>query len=258
MTVYLHAAWVGARRTFAARGELVTQLGLFVFIIVALSSLWRAATGAGGGSVGGYDVTALVWYIVFAESCVVPIPQRTIETIGDEIGSGEIAIAMLRPVSVLGLRFALDLGGALARQLCFLGVGSVIAVLVAGAPHNGLTMLLAGPAVVLALATNLAAQHALAGVAFWLRDARSTWFLFGKLVLIGGGVLIPLDLLPAALSAVCRVLPFASMAYAPGSLAAGRMQPALLVAQAGWLVLLLILAAVVFSRGLRRVEVLGG
>ena len=258
MSVYLHAAWTGARRTFAARGELVTQLGLFVFIVVALSSLWRAATAAGGGTVGGYDVTALVWYIVVAESCVVPIPQRTIETIGEEIGSGEVAIAMLRPVSVLGLRYALDLGGAAGRQLCFLTAGSVIALLVAGAPHDGGAMLLVVPSVVLALATNLAAQHALAGVAFWVRDARSTWFLFGKLVLIGGGVLIPLDLLPQALGAVCRVLPFASMAAAPATLAAGRMDPMLLLTQAAWLTALLVLAAVIFSRGLRRVEVLGG
>ena len=257
MRLYLYALMTGARRTFAARGELVTQIGLFLLIVVALTSLWHAATATAGGSIGGWDVTALTWYVVAAESCVVPIPQRTIEEIGDDIGSGEVAVAMLRPVSVLGLRYALGLGAALARQLCFLTVGGGLALVVAGPPRGGAAVV-AVPGVVLGLALNLGFQHALAGAAFWLRDARSTWFLFGKLVLIGGGVLIPLDLLPNALGSVCRALPFAAMAYVPGSLAAGRGSIWLLAVQAAWLLVALGLAALVFRRGLRRVEVLGG
>ena len=86
---------------------------------------------------------------------------------------------------------------------------------------------------VLAVGCNLVAQHAFAGAAFWLRDARSTWFLYQKLVFLLGGMLLPLEFLPTGLGDVARALPFAAMAYAPARLASGHVEPWLLLVQVG-------------------------
>src|SRR5207237_354650 len=176
---------------------------------------------------------------------------------GWDLASGTIATEMLRPASVLGLRLAAELGEALVRLACALAVGATVVWLEVGSPPSPAAAL-AVPAMVLAVACNLAAQHAFAGAAFWLRDARSSWFLYQKLVFLLGGMLLPLEFLPGPLAVAARVLPFSTMAYAPARLMSGHTEPWLLAVQAAWLAALVAAAAGVFHAGERRLQVVGG
>ena len=73
-----------------------------------------------------------------------------------------------------------------------------------------------------------------------------------------GGMLIPLEVLPGWLRATALVLPFRAMAYAPGWLASGHLEPILLVEQVGWLAVLACIATAVFGAGERRLQVVRG
>jgi ABC-2 type transport system permease protein len=138
-------------------------------------------------------------------------------------------------------------------------VGVVLAFVTVGRrPASVAALLLAVPSLVLAVACNLVGQHAFAAASFWIRDARATWFLYQKVVFVVGGMLLPLEVLPAPVAAVARALPFMAMAYAPGRLAAGFFEPVLLLVQAGWLVALSFVAVAVFRAGERRLQVVGG
>ena len=258
MTAMAAQAHIAARRALHQPGDLAVRVIFYALILVIFSALWSAATQANGGSIAGYDDRALLWYVAFAEGAVIATKPRMIESIGWDISSGAIVIEMLRPASVVGLRLAAELGEALVRLVAALLVGSVIVWLYVGPPPSGEALALAVPSCLLALACNLAAQHAFAGVAFWLRDARSTWFLYQKLVFLVGGMLLPLEFLPATLEAVAKALPFAAMAYAPARLASGHVEPVLLAVQLGWLIVLLGCAVAVFAAGERRLEVVGG
>jgi ABC-2 type transport system permease protein len=242
----------------AERGGLAVTLVFYVLVTVVLGSLWRAAAGANGGSVAGYSVVAITWYVAMTEATTVSIRQRLISDVGRDIGSGAIAVELLRPAPVLGVRLAAELGHVLPRLAACVLTGAVLSGIVAGPPPHAAALALAIPSLVLALACNLAAQYAFAGTAFWLRDAGSAWFLYQKLVFIMGGMLIPLEALPDWLHRVASVLPFQAMSYAPARLASGHFEPVLLVEQAGWLVLLLTVAAAVFRAGERRLQVVGG
>jgi ABC-2 type transport system permease protein len=243
-------ASLSARRALRQRGELAVRVAFYAIILVIFSALWSAAAGANGGSISGYDAHSLLWYVAAAEGSVIATKPRLIESIGWDIASGAIVTEMLRPASVVGLRLAAELGEALVRMVCSLAVGVVIVWLY--------VIALFVPASFLAVGCNLAAQHAFAGAAFWLRDARSTWFLYQKLVFLLGGMLLPLEFLPTGLADGARALPFASMAYVPARLASGHVEPWLLLVQAAWLVALLACAAGIFRAGERRLEVVGG
>jgi ABC-2 type transport system permease protein len=190
---------------------------------------------------------------------VIATKPRLIEDIGVDIGTGAIATELLRPVSVLWLRLASELGEAAVRLVLALAIGTAFTWTVAGAPPAGAAALLALPSCALAVAANLAAQHAFAGAAFWLSDAKATWYLYQKLVFLLGGMLLPLELFPAWLERVAWALPFWTMAYAPARLVAGTPPaPWLLAGQAAWLVVLAGAATAVFAAGERRLEVAGG
>lgn len=249
---------VAARRSSAdAGGQLVTAV-LYLAVTAALGSLWRTAADANGGDIVGYSAVALTWYIATSEAATISLNARLIEKFGEDVATGGIAVELLRPVSVVGLRVATELGRALPRLGVCVALGCVVSTFFAGPPPSLAGAALAVPSLVLAITCNLVGMHAFAGVAFWLRETRAAWFLYQKLVFVLGGMLLPLQVLPDAMAHVAWALPFTAMAYAPARLAAGHVEPTLLLMQVGWLAFLCAAAALVYTAGEARLQVVGG
>jgi ABC-2 type transport system permease protein len=251
-------AKTAAHRVLAERGGLGVSTGFYLVVVAVLAGLWRAAAHANGGSVAGYSAIALTWYIATSESVTVALNIRMISDIGDDIASGAVAVELLRPASVLGVRVVSEIGRAVPRLAVLLVAGAGLSMVTAGGPPRPAALLLVPVSVVLAIACNVVAQHAFGAAAFWIRDAGAAWFLYQKLVFVLGGMLIPLEVLPSWLQTITRVLPFRAMSYAPARLASGHIEPALLVEQAAWLVVLALVANAAFTAGERRLQVVGG
>jgi ABC-2 type transport system permease protein len=247
-----------ARRASRDPVALAVSVGFYAIVASVLATLWRTAAHVHGGSLAGYTAVQLTWYFYFAEAAVTALNPRQIELTGDDIATGAVAIDMLRPASVVGLRIATEFGRCLPRLAACTAVGSTLALLVGGGLTASVGLLLAVPSLALAVLCNLAAQHAVAGTAFWVRDARSAWFLYQKLIFLLGAMLIPIEALPHWLHRTAEMLPFVAMAYAPARLASGHVEPQLLVLQLGWLVALVAAAVAVFGAGERRLQVVGG
>ena len=255
---YISAFVTGARRSLGNPGELTVRILFYLVILVVFASLWRAAVMENDGEIAGYDYRAIFWYVVAAEGVVIATKPRMIEEIGTDISSGAVSVEMLRPVSVVGFRIASEAGEAFIRLTCAIVAGGLFALIDAGTPPSTAGLLLAIPAAALAVTSNLMAQHAFAGAAFWIRDAKASWFLYQKLIFLLGGMLLPLELMPSALANAARLLPFWTMSYVPGRLLSGHFEPGLLLIQAAWLVVLFGCALKVFSMGERKLQVVGG
>jgi ABC-2 type transport system permease protein len=181
-----------------------------------------------------------------------------IDDIAEDIVSGAIATELLRPVSALSVRMASEVGTVLPKLAVCVVSGGLLARLAGGPPPNTAALALAVPALLMAVTIDLLGQHAFAAIAFWVRDARSAWFLYHKLVFVLGGMLLPLEILPGPLAAVAKCLPFMAMAYAPARLAAGHFEPWLLLVQLAWGIALGAAAVWLFAAGERRLQVVGG
>lgn len=247
-----------AQRSLADRGGLVVSIAFYLVIVGTLTGLWRVAVGANGGDLAGYSAVALTWYIVTSEAAIVAVNARHIEDIGNDIAQGSVAVELLRPASVLGVRVANELGRGLPKVLALFLAGALLSTVVAGGPPRPATLALVAPSLVLAITANLLAQHAVAAIAFWIRDAGAVWFLYLKGVFILGGMIIPLELLPDGVQRAAMLLPFRAMAYAPARLAAGHWEPLLLAEQAFWIGVLGVAATLAFRAGERRLQVVGG
>ena len=110
-----------------------------------------------------------------------------------------------------------------------------------------------------AIIANLLAQHTVAAIAFWLRDAGSGWFLYMKAVFILGGMIIPLELLPDALAARGDVpaLP-RRWPTRPARLAAGFWEPGCCSSRSSGSLGSRSRVAAAFAAGERRLQVVGG
>jgi ABC-2 type transport system permease protein len=240
------------------RGALFVSAGFYFLVVTVLGALWRAAAHANHGQVAGYSASALTWYICTSEAAVVSLKLRMIDDIAEDILSGAIATELLRPVSALSIRIASELGTVIPKLAVCVVSGGLLARLAGGPAPDGAALILAAPALLLAVIIDLLGQHAFAAIAFWVRDARSAWFLYHKLVFVLGGMLLPLEILPGPLAAIAKSLPFMAMAYAPARLAAGHFEPWLIFVQLAWALALGVAAVWVFAAGERRLQAVGG
>lgn len=241
-----------AARVWADRGGLMVS-GAFVVVVVAmLSALWRAAAQANGGEVAGYSAAALVWYVTVSEIATISQRMQFIDELGDDIGTGRVDSALLRPVPMFYIVWAAQIGGMLPRLAVCTAAAVPLSLVVVGKPPSLSGAALAAPALLMALVVNITAQHVFAAVAFWLRNSRATWFVYQKFVFVVGGMLLPLEVLPDWLESIARWLPFMAMAYVPGRLASGSFEPELLLVQAGWFCAAFAGAVLVFEAGERR------
>jgi ABC-2 type transport system permease protein len=255
---YAEALRGSALRSVLDGGGLVVAIGFYLVIVATLSGLWRVAVDANGGDLSGYTALALTWYVITSEAAIVSVNARHIEEIGIDIAEGTVAVELLRPASVLGVRVAAQVGRGIPRVAALWCAGAMLATIVSGGPPEPATVVLVAPSLVLAITANLLAQHTVAAIAFWIRDAGSVWFLYMKAVFILGGMIIPLELLPEWVERVAMLLPFAAMAYAPARLAAGFVEPELLLVQVLWIGVLAVGAVAAFRAGERRLQVVGG
>jgi ABC-2 type transport system permease protein len=246
----LVAAFATQLRVYRRAPTALLVHGVFYLMVTAvLSGLWRVAVAATGGTMAGYDPTAIVWYIATTEAAILGVRPRLIEDEGEEITSGRIELDLLRPAAVFPLKYAAQLGETAPKLACSIVLGVTWARLFGGAPANGGALAMAGLALVLAVLVNIAAQLATATLSFWLRDVKSTWFLYQKLIFVLGGMLLPLEVLPSAVEAVAKALPFMAMAYVPGRLAAGHTEWSLIGLQVLWLMVMGAVAAIGYRAG---------
>jgi ABC-2 type transport system permease protein len=141
-------------------------------------------------------------------------------------------------------------------------VGSIVALVAVGPPSASPVSLLATLLLTAGAVTLKGSLEILVGLsAFWVEDSQPAEWIYSKLVITIGGLLLPLDLFPDWLAGVARALPFASMAYAPARVFVGFEWPVfapLLLTQLTWLLLFWGLVSLIFSRASRRLVAHGG
>jgi len=253
-TVLISSFNTRARAYLANPAELALNTALYLIVTLALTGLWRVAVESAGGDMVGYSAVAIVWYIATTEVAIMSLPPRVIEYESDTVTSGEIEVELLRPVHLFSFWVARWMGHAAPKVLCCAIAGLVWAFWFGGTPENPAALLLAAPALVLAIFNNIVGQVGVGACSFWIRDVRGLWFVYQKLVFLLGGMLLPLEILPASVESVAKALPFMTMAYVPGRLASGHVEPELLLWQLGWTVLLIAGSGALFARGIERIR----
>lgn len=253
------ACWIAlvaaARRTLRDRNAFIFRSVFFISLLTVISALWHVATHDRTIELQGYGYVELMWYVLAAEAAVVAAPASRIEQLGDEINAGDIEDEMLRPASVLAIRVSNDVGYALVRLAGLWLVGITFMLIVVGPPPSVGALVLSLPLSILAVTCNMVAMQAFGAIAFWIHDAKSTWFLYQKLIFFVGGMIFPLAFLPGWAQTVAWFLPFWTMSHAPGNFSAGHVVWWYPVGQLAWIAAALIAAAAVFRAGQRRVQV---
>jgi len=242
---------------------LIDHFASSIFLILILfifSQLWKTVLGA-GGEMAGLNGTRMLWYMVFTEVIALSTPGSHY-LVSEEVRSGDIAYKLVRPYSYTLYYFAAHCGEFVVRFVTNLTIGALFAHLTMGPlavewAKIGWVML----AFVLSLIINFLVSFSLALLAFWLEDNRPFFWILNKMVFIFGGLFVPVEAYPEGLRRISYLLPLRYSFSAPARLVVHfdyDFLRQMLAGQFVWTLILAVLVAAMFRKGVRRVHVHGG
>jgi ABC-2 type transport system permease protein len=261
--LYLAVARLGFRRQFAypqaALWGLITNLFFGMLRVAVLAALFGQTP-----QVAGYTVQDAITYTGLSQALIMALALFGWTDLMRTVHRGEIVGDLLRPHDLLAFWAAQDAGRAagqfvlrgLPMLALFAGVWG--ATFPAGVEGWTLTVL----SLLLAWACGFAFRFVVNCAAFWSPDAvgigRFAWAVLG----LGSGFLMPLAFFPDWLRRALAWTPFPGMMNTTVEVWLGLRTGAAaltgLALQLGWALALFALAALVLSRGLKRLEAAGG
>ncbi|HEY7124497.1 MAG TPA: ABC-2 family transporter protein [Ktedonobacterales bacterium] len=242
--------------------EIVFRALLLVALMVIFVQLWETTYSAQPGTrLGDFTLRDIIWYLAIVEMLATSVPALN-RRIDGEVRSGDLAYLLGRPCSYVFYQYAHYLGERVVRLAMAGLVAALLALVFVGPPPFSLWGLLAGPLVVfLSISIDFVALFAIGLLAFWTEETESFALIYSRLVLVLGGVLLPLELFPEPLGTIARALPFAALLYGPARTIVkfdlGHFG-ALLAQQGLTLLVLSLVVAGVYRLAVRRVNINGG
>jgi ABC-2 type transport system permease protein len=210
---------MSASNNLAYWSEVLLRSIFMVLIIFVFVQLWTVTYHTlGVTSLGDYSLAQMIWYFAFAEAIVTSAP--TLRTkIDQEVKSGDLAYRLNKPYHYV-LYLAADYAGERIVRFCLnLVVGCVVALLLVGPiAFTAGGMLATGVVLVGALALDFLASAGIGLLAFWVEDTWAFDFIYRRLVMLLGGMMIPLNVFPEPWAGIARALPFSSIIYGPARL----------------------------------------
>ncbi|MDN3255282.1 ABC-type uncharacterized transport system permease subunit [Streptomyces sp. DSM 42143] len=230
--------------------------------ILLVNAVWTAAYRSGAGA-GAPPLETLLVYVTLAGLHSWLLADSVISDVQDRVVKGTFLFDLVRPVGFLTQMAAQQTGYAASVLLFMLPALPVVLLGGALSPPDGTVAGLAYP---LSLGLGFLV-HTLISVliglsAFWTIKLEGIGYVYRYLSQFMAGAFAPLSMFPGWLAGVADVLPFQAMTYVPVAIYVGELTGNALVealaVQAGWLVVLNLMALVVWRRAVRKVVVQGG
>lgn len=265
----LRARW---RETLQYRAAAVAGFGTQLYWGLLRLMVLAAFYQSGPAGAAHFDFAHVVPYVWLGQALLGLFPFRLDQELADSVRTGAVAGELLRPIDLYAYWFWRMVAWRLAltapRCLLMLVVAVVVLPLVGlpewalGAPAGAPAALLYLFATALALLLGVAVTALLVSLMFWTVSSEGARYVLPAIVWFGGGLVVPLPLLPDGLATVLGYLPFAGLMDIPFRIYTGHLAGAAallrLGLQLGWLAALVLLGRWLLARGLRRVVILGG
>jgi ABC-2 type transport system permease protein len=210
--LYVALAWFSCRNHLGGWRYIVSRLGSYIFFTLVIGEFWRALIAQGTRNFG-FDGNDIVWYsgvgqlIVFAST-------RIFARIEDDVLSGNIAYSLTRPIDYIELRLAEGIGGLVANLLLFLPVGFIVCYLDTGTMPKGsipYTVLF----IVFASLLHMLFQVLAGFSGVWLHDVQLPYRIYQKIMLVLGGLEVPVSVYPPWAQLVSWATPLGLMLARP-------------------------------------------
>ena len=262
---YRHVFLVGLQSNIVYRWNFAVRSFFSLFQLAVVFILWGAAY-RGATTIGGFSLHDTLTYFVLllVLQFLIGAFQEDYQ-ISEEIRNGLINQFLLKPVNYYAYRFSIFVSARLVSgALVFIPLLCALPFI-----HGDLTLTfepwriaLALPALIMSALIQFTIAYCFGMLTFWFLDIQGFVILSFAIETLLGGQIFPLDLLPAKIFAAAQYLPFFYQMYFPAAIVTGRLGTESIGRGLGiqlfWVLTLLALAQLLWTRGLRRHTAVGG
>jgi len=225
MNKYLQIAKLTWDETLVYRLNFTMWRVRVVLQILTLYFLWVSLIPS-GTSLFGYNQSSMLTYILGTSIVGSIVLSSRSYVVGDEINNGNLSNFLLKPINYFLYWFARDVGDK-AMNIIFSVVELAVLFAILKPPlfiqTEGLYILLAFVAIVLALIMYFLFNFLLGLIGFWSPEVWAPRFIFLVLLNFFAGGLFPLDILPKFIFSIFQLLPFTYLLYFPIKIYLGQL-----------------------------------
>jgi ABC-2 type transport system permease protein len=240
--------------------------GTFSLVHLTVVFVLWGAIFLGQDTIGGFDVRQTMTYFVAMLALQFMIGAFNEDyQISEEIRNGMINQFLLKPINYYVYRIT-----QFAAARCVSGI-LVLIPLTLALPVIGHQLVfptelwrlgIGIPALLMSAVLQFTIAYCFGMLSFWFLEIHGFVILSYAIETLLGGQIFPLDLLPPPVFAVAQMLPFAYQMYFPAAIFTGRIEFSEAVTGLGieacWVVLMLMLARLLWRRGLHKHTAVGG
>ena len=238
----------------------VMYLATWLCVTVALAATTMALyVGAYRASPPALPLASAVWAVAIAS--FLRLTWRHITgAITDDVRSGAIASRMRYPLPYLGFIAADHMGRSLPIAAPFLCLAAYLAGGFPTLASPSVSLAYCGALIVASMTISMELYMLMGLTAFWIEDASPVLRIVEKIIVVLGGSIVPIALLPAGARTIIEYIPFTATGFAAQvtSMDFVTRAPRLLGIAWGWVVVCGLVLFVVWRRASTRVEVNGG
>lgn len=256
-------AYISSLSRTAFTGSLVMNgllVGLNIWIIKQLYAATYAASQV--RQIGGLDLSHVVWLLAFVQSFERATWPNPIITIDEDIKSGAISYSLQRPYSYMLYHLFGFFGRIMATLIGNLFFACLAALLLVGPFSVSLYGFLAGfVALILGYILDFCMFFMFGLMGFWVEEIKPFAWLYNKIKLVFGGVILPIAFFPEYVQRVVLLLPFCNLYYTASRIIV-HFEASLffrcLCVQLCWIMILGGCTLFIFSKAVKHVSVNGG
>lgn len=234
------------------------SLGFLIMIY-----LWKAVY-AQSGDIAGFTFAELLTYFLLVELFRHFLSVSTFEEIQEGVREGKISNYLILPLNTLYMYFTRNISKNLITMFFFIlpVAALIIFTNIFVGPASLIYLLLSLLMVVIALFTSMFIYTLFGAISFWTVETGNIIWAFNFIVMFFAGKMIPVQFLPDIIQKIMEYTPFVALFNLPASIYLGKYSFEELAiqfaVQLAWAVVLYILLVMVWNRGLKRLELVGG
>ena len=232
----------------------LVSFGIFIFIF---NNLWEYILA--GKEIVGYNKAELIWYIIIAELIVCSVP-KFYKKISDKIKTGDIAVLLTKPISMIDYFFAENITCFLKVGIYFI-FGILIGLFWAGPiAMSGFQFVIFLISLIVAILSQILIELFVGVLAFFTEENKAFHMIFQKISFLL--VFTPLEFYPEIFQKILLCMPTTYIYYVPAKIFSNNPEPMLILQLFGMEILVMIilwtLVHMLYLKGVKKINVNGG
>lgn len=265
MNKYLSIYKTSFRQESKTIANSLTSVVSFVVIIYIFQQLWQFIYGGSGGGtlIHGYTVEMMIWYMIMAEVLMYSVNARGVtRAFSNDIKSGKIAYQLNKPYNYYAYQISSSIG-EITWKLVFLVPTAILMGLILLGPIQNFSIYYIVPLAIslfLAVLLTCIIYGTVGLLSFWIEEATPFTWIVQKFQMLFG-LFFPPEFFPAWLQPVIEYSPVYAMMSGPCKLMADFSWDLFLrviLSQGIYITVFVVLGAMIYKLGTKKVNVNGG